>query len=318
MPRGTVVKADTFHYKWSRSHTPVLHIKPGESVTFQVNEVTSSQVSRKSAADDLANLDAEKFYPLAGPVSVEGARPGDALVVDVIRVKTANWGWSGIVPDLGLLEEFDKPYLWIWNLRDGRYAPFKNGIRVPIKPFCGVYGVAPPEEGYFDVMPPGKHGGNMDIRHLTGGSRLLLPVWVEGGLFSVGDVHAAQGDGEVCVTAIECPGEVTLRFDVMRGEKIVSPHYLVAGDRVGPRGLYCTTGIAPDLWEATKISLRNMIDHLTREYNLTREEAYVLCSVSADLRIHEVVDKPNWVVGTLIPLDNFPPQKRRSKVRLNL
>ena len=158
----------------------------------------------------------------------------------------------------------------------------------------------------------------MDIRHLTGGSRLFLPVWVEGGLFSVGDVHAAQGDGEVCVTAIECPGEVTLRFDVTRGAKIDSPHYLVARDRVGRRGLYGTTGVAPDLWEATKTSVRNMIDHLTREYHLTREEAYVLCSVSADLRIHEVVDKPKWVVGTLIPLDNFPPQKRRKEARKSL
>ena len=134
-------------------------------------------------------------------------------------------------------------------------------------------------------------------------------------MFSVGDVHAAQGDGEVCVTAIECPGEVTLRFGLAKGAKLYSPHYLVAGDRVGRRGLYGTTGIASDLWDAAKASVRNMIDHLTRKYRLTREEAYVLCSVSADLRIHEVVDKPNWVVGTLIPLDNFPPERGRGKAR---
>jgi|SRR5208283_1218176 acetamidase/formamidase len=309
MAKGNVVKSDTFHYKWSRDHKPVLHVKPGEKVTFQVNEVTSWQITKDSRPDDLTKTDGEKFYPLAGPVSIDGAKPGDALVVDVIDVKTADWGWTGIIPGLGLLEEFDKPYLYIWDLKNEKSMLFKKGIEVPIRPFCGVNGVAPAERGYFDVMPPGPHGGNMDNRHLTAGSRIFLPVFVEGGLFSVGDVHAAQGDGEVCVTAVECPGEVTLGFDLAKGMGLRSPHYLVASDERQPGGLYGTTGIASDLWEATKLSVRNMLDHLTSTYGLTPEEAYVLCSVCADLRIHEVVDRPNWVVGTVIPLDIFPTRR---------
>ena len=306
MPRGNVIRRDTFHYKWSKDHKPLLHVKPGDRVTFEVNEVTSWQITKDSRPDDLAGIDVEKFYPLAGPVSIDGAKPGDALIVDVVDVKTADWGWSGIIPGFGLLDEFDKPYLHIWDLENGRNASFTKGIKVPIRPFCGVHGVAPAHEGYFDVMPLGPHGGNMDNRHLVAGSRIFLPVFAKGGLFSVGDVHAAQGDGEVCVTAIECPGEVTLRFDLSRGMNLRSPHYLIASDERRRGGLYGTTGIANDLWEATKLSVRNMIDHLTSTYGLTREEAYVLCSVSADLRIHEVVDRPNWVVGTLVPLSIFP------------
>jgi acetamidase/formamidase len=311
MPRSEVVGGDSFHYKWSRSHKPALSIRPGARVRFKVNEVTSWQISKHSKAEDLVSLDNNKLYPLAGPIAIEGAKPGDALVVNIIDVKTADWGWSAIIPGLGLLEEFNRPYLKIWELTNPDYSTFKHGIRVPLRPFCGVYGVAPPEEGLFDVMPPGKHGGNMDIRHLSKGSKLLLPVWVDDALFSVGDLHAAQGDGEVCVTAIECPGEVTLGFDLMRQAKIESPRYLVREENARGTRYYGTTGAAADLMEATKRSVRNMIDFLVAEYALSREEAYVLCSVAADLRIHEIVDKPNWVVGTLIPLAVFGSKRMR-------
>jgi len=290
-----------------------LNVKPGDKVTFEINEVMTWQITKKSTASDLGKIDHERGYPLAGPVYVEGARPGDALVVDILSVKTADWGWSGILPNLGLLEEFNKPYLWIWNLRNRRFAPFKSGIRVPLRPFCGVYGVAPPEDGYFEVMPPGKHGGNMDVRHLGAGSRVTIPVWVDGALFSTCDVHASQGDGEVCVTAIECPGEATLRFDLEKGANIRAPQFWIRGDPRPKRGYYGTMGIAPDLMEASKASVRNMIDLLRTHYDLTPEEAYVLCSVAADLRVHEVVDRPNWVVGTTISLDLFPG--KRSKHR---
>jgi len=275
-------------------------------VTFQVNEVTSSQITEKSKTDVISKLDWNKLYPLAGPVEILGARPGDALVVDVMDVTPAKWGWSAIMPGSGLLEEFDKPYLYIWDLHGRTRAPFKNGISIPLRPFCGVYGVAPREPGYLETMPPGSHGGNMDNRHLTAGSRLILPIWTEGALFSLGDLHAAQGDGEVCVTAVECPGEATIRFDVRKNLRLSSPQYVVPDNGKSERGFYGTTGISPDLWEAAKQSVRQMIKHLCKEYHLTKEDAYILCSVAADLRIHEIVDKPNWVVGTMIPLDLFP------------
>jgi len=306
VPSHSRIGRDTFHYKWNKLLKPALSISDGDTVTFEINDVATWQLTQDSRSVDLNHVDASKLYPLAGPVFVEGAKPGDALVVETVRVRVADFGWSAIIPGLGLLEEFRKPYLYKWSLTNKRFANFEDGIRIPIRPFCGVLGVAPPEKGSFEVMPPGKHGGNLDIRHLTVGSRIKIPVWVGGALFSVGDVHAAMGDGEVCVCAIECAGEATLGFTLEHKSKIRWPQYFAQGDTKPKKGYYATTGIAPDLMVATKESVRNMLDHLTQGYGLTREEAYVLCSVAADVRVHEVVDQPNWVVGTLISLDIFP------------
>ena len=306
---------DTFHYLWNKRYKPVLHVKPGDRVKFEVNEVASWQITKESKKSDLANLDEKKLYPLSGPVFIEGASPGDALLISIERVKTADWGWTAIIPGLGLLPEFKSPYLWIWDLSSGKKrANFVHGVSVPLAPFCGVMGVAPREEGEYNVMPPGRHGGNMDIRHLTEGSKLVLPVWNKGALFSVGDMHAAQGDGEVCVTAIECPGEVTLRFDLMKGVRIQSPRYFTHSKEPRDESRFVTTGISPDLMDASRQAVRNMIEHLSKEHNLRPEEAYVLCSVAADLRIHEIVDSPNWVVGLGMPLRVFASQDVRKSI----
>ena len=247
-------------------------------------------------------MDESKLYPLAGPVYIEGAEPGDALVVNVESVKPASWGWTGVMPGLGLLEEFATPELFVWNLRGPRkYASFVKRLQIPINPFCGVLGVAPPEDGYFDVMPPGKHGGNMDIRHLTAGSKVLIPVWTKGALFSTCDVHAAQGDGEVCVTAIECPGDVTLTFDSEKERKPRDAPVLFKATVRPSTGYFGTTGISPDLMVATKQALRNMISFLEKNLGISREHAYMLCSVAGELRTHEIVDRPNWVVGMMMP-----------------
>jgi len=294
--RSHLVTKDSYHYLWSKNHPAVLEIDPGDRVRFQVREVTSSQLTKKSTRGDVAKLDSSKFYPLAGPVHIKGARVGDALAIDVLKVETAGWGWSAIVPGLVPLEEFTEPYLWMWKLTRKNSVKFKNGLRVSCRPFCGVMGVVPASEGFTESMPPGNHGGNMDIRHLTAGSRLLLPVWVDGGLFSVGDIHAAQGDGEVCVTAIECPGEVTLRLNLIKGAQLDAPRYFTSQERTTEKS-YVTTGISTDLMDACKQAIRRMIKDLTKYASLSREEAYIFCSVAGDLRIHEIVDKPNWVVG---------------------
>jgi acetamidase/formamidase len=295
-PRSHVVSDASYHYLWSKNHQPVLEVDSGDRVTFHVREVTSSQLSKTSTSADAAKLDDSKFYPLAGPVRVRNAQVGDALAVDILRVETANWGWSAIVPGLGALDEFTESYLHIWRLGKGPWINFKNGLRVRHRPFCGVMGVAPATEGYTESMPPGNHGGNLDTRHLTAGSRLLLPVWVDGGLFSVADMHAAQGDGEVCVTAIECPGKVTVRLSVVKGAQLDAPRYITGPERSTERH-YVTTGISPDLMESCRLAIRRMITALTKHAGLSREEAYIFCSVAGDLRIHEIVDKPNWVVG---------------------
>ena len=306
MPRRHSVGRETFHYLWSRGHKPALTIAPGDEVSFGINEVSSWQITRESTVETLKSFDGSKLYPLAGPVYVEGAEPGDTLTVEVLDVKNDDFGWSAILPDFGLLDEFKDPYLYKWELNNDRYAQFLKGIRVPIRPFCGVMGVAPPEEGSFEAMPPGRHGGNMDIKHLTVGSTVELPVWVPGALFSTGDLHAAMGDGEVCVSAIECPGNAKFRFGLRKKTGLAWPRYTSRGEPQPKKGFHATTGIGPDLWEASKGAVRGMLEYLTKTYGLSREDAYVLCSVAADLRVHEVVDKPNWVVGATIPLDIFP------------
>jgi acetamidase/formamidase len=315
MPRSNVIKKETFHYKWGKTHQPVLNIKPGDRVHFEVNEVSSWQITKKSTAEDLAKMDETKLYPMAGPVYVEGAEPGDALIVHVEAVRPADWGWTAIFPGLGVLEEFSSPDLYIWKLHQRRFTHFVRGIRVPMNPFCGVLGVAPAEDGFFEVMPPGKHGGNMDIRHLTAGSTVWIPVWNKGALFSTSDVHAAQGDGEVCVSAIECPGEVTITFDLKKQARLRSPRYF-SKPLFGPNtGYFGTTGISPDLMEATKDAIREMISFLEENLQLTRGQAYMLCSVSGELRIHEIVDRPNWVVGMMMPRDLIKEEERKREPR---
>jgi len=148
----------------------------------------------------------------------------------------------------------------------------------------------------------------MDVKQLTAGSTLFLPVCVDGALFSTGDGHAAQGDGEVCITAIETQMTATLRFTVRRDFRLEEPEFQTGGPiaartNVGPH--YATTGIAPDLMAATKKAVRAMIGYLVRAHGLRREEAYALCSVAVDLKISEVVDAPNWVVSAFLPLSIF-------------
>jgi acetamidase/formamidase len=289
-----------FHYKWSKSHKPVLHARPGDKVKLEIHNTSSDQISEKTKSEDIPYLDTSKFYPLTGPIFVEGAKKGDTLIVRVLGIKTVNWGISVIMPGYGLLEEFNRPFIWHWNLRNRTFTPFKNGIRVPLRPFCGVMGVAPAEAGFFEVMPPSMNGGNLDIKHLTVGSELRLPVLADGALFSAGDMHAAQGDGEVCVSAIETHGALTVEFGLVKGKTVRGPQYYSRPETQPRGGYFATTGIAPDLMSAAKEAVRSMVEELVARRDLTPDEAYVLCSVAADLRIHEVVDRPNWVVGAMI------------------
>ena len=298
------------HYAWDNSLDPALEVAPGCSVEFEVVEATGGQLGRTSRVEDVARLDFTRVNPVTGPVFVQGARPGDVLVVEILEFGVSDWGWSAIIPGFGLLaEEYPDPFLKIWEF-DGstRSAPFNALIDIPIHPFPGTVGVAPAEAGAHSVVPPRNCGGNMDIRHLTAGTTLLLPIQVEGALFSIGDTHAAQGDGEVCGTAIESPMRVALRFDVRQDFSIDAPQYLIPGPLLtgcDPKGYYVTTGIDDDLMEAARKSVRAMIVHLSDGYGLSREEAYVLASVAVDLKISEVVDAPNWVVSAFLPQSIF-------------
>ena len=300
------------HRVWDNSLDPVLTIEPGDVVRFECRDATDRQLDVESTDADVHDLSFDPVHPLTGPVAVEGAEPGDVLEVELLDLQHKGWGYNAFFPgemELGLLpEDFEDPGLFVWDL-EGDVGHFVNGIEIPLDPFPGVIGVAPGEEGDHDTLPPRSAGGNMDIKHLTAGSTLYLPVEVEGALFSTGDCHAAQGDGEVCVTGVEAPMFVTARFHLRSDMDIEQPQFETSGPFT-PTGhdepMYGTTGIAPDLMEATKLAVRHMIEHLHEERGLTRSEAYILASAIVDLKINEVVDAPNWTVSAYLPESIFP------------
>ncbi|HEV2249057.1 MAG TPA: acetamidase/formamidase family protein [Candidatus Limnocylindria bacterium] len=293
---------ETVHYAWDNAIAPRLEIDEGETVRVVCRDAFDGAYSRDSTA---VVKRVAKGHPLTGPVAIRGAQPGDVLQVDVLDLVPGGFGVTTFVPDRGLLAgDFPEPYLKVWDLR-GTTAQLRPGVRVPLAPFLGVMGVALAEPGEHSTIPPRAAGGNMDIKQLTRGSTLYLPIAVPGALFSCGDGHAAQGDGEVCITAIETTMTATLRFTVRRDLRIVGPEFETASAGALPGRHHVTTGVAPDLMDATKAAVRAMISHLVTVCGLTREEAYVLCSVAADLKISEVVDAPNWVVSAFLPLSLF-------------
>ena len=254
----------------------------------------------------MAKLDFTHVNPVSGPVFVKGAQPGDVLAVDLLEFRPQSWGWTALIPGFGLLaDEYPEPWLRISEVdpETGRVR-FSEQVTLPYRPFPGTLGVAPPEPGTHSIVPPSRFGGNMDTKHLNPGVTLYLPVGVEGALFSLGDTHAAQGDGEVCGTAIETAMEVVLRLSVRKDMRIEAPQYDVPPGLVGAHeqsGYHVCTGVGPDLMEATRDAVRATIAYLGDRHGLDREEAYALASVACDLRIHEVVDAPNWVVGSFVP-----------------
>lgn len=299
------------HTTWDNALAPAITLSPGDIVHCWTQEVSNGQVTPGCGPDALVHSGDDDAYPLAGPIAVEGAEPGDALEVEILTLQPDAWGWTGIMPDSGLLaDDFTKPYIRHWDLSNGRGTRLGDEIEIPLQPFCGTMGVAPAQSGVHPVMPPGDFGGNMDIRHLNEGSILLLPVQVAGALFSAGDCHAVQGDGEVCVTGIECPMSFSLRFGLRKGVRLPSPQFIIRhapASSHDQHGYFATTGVGPDLMENARNAVRRMIDWLTREHRLTPEDAYILCSVAGDLKISEIVDRPNWIVSFYMPLGIFHP-----------
>ncbi len=295
------------HLSWDNARPPAVTIAPGDTVAFDEIDAMSGQINPQSTAEDIANVDFGLVNPIAGPVYVDGAEPGDTLKVTLLAFEPSGWAWTGIVPDFGLLaEDFPKAAIHIWRYDRSFATPsaFGSWARVPLKPFCGTIGVAHAEAGSFSTIPPYATGGNMDIRDLTLGVDLYLPVRVKGALFSIGDPHAAQGDGEVCGTAIETPMGVTARLDLIKGEHRRFPRFVTrqpVSRHLDAEGYEVTLGIAPDLMVAAKTAVREMIDLLGKLHKMSAENAYMLCSVCGDLRISEIVDRPNWVVSFYLP-----------------
>jgi len=297
------------HNVWDNSIAPRIHIKPGDTVVFETVEASVNQISPKSTNEDIGRLDFGRVNAVTGPVFVDGAEPGDGLEVELLGFKHKGWGWNAVIPHFGLLaDEFPNPYLHIYKLGP-RHAEFRKDILIPFEPFCGEMGVAPRQAGSLDAIPPRENGGNLDTRHLGVGTKIMFPVWVPGALFSLGDAHSAQGDGEINGTGIESNMTVTARFGLVKGAHLKEMRFITAPRKkltvTDTGGYYVTTAQGPDLFKNAQQAVRYMLDHLVSAYDLTREQAYCLCGVAVDLKISQIVDAPNFMVSAYLPLSIF-------------
>lgn len=300
------------HFGWDNSIAPVQHAEPGSTILFHCHDSSAGQLGPNSTVDDVAALDFSKINPVSGPIYVAGAQPGDVLKVTIDSFVPqardgAGFGWTANIPGFGLLaDQFTDPALHIWKFDPATMAPamFGKEGQVPLKPFAGTIGNAMGEPGLHSVVPPRRVGGNLDIRDLSAGTTLYLPVEVAGALFSVGDTHAAQGDGEVCGTAIESPMDVVLTLDLVKNTSLKFPRFTTPGpvtNHLDAKGYEVTTGIGPDLMAAARDAVAGMVDHLCATRQMAAVDAYMLVSTCGDLRISEIVDQPNWIVSFYFP-----------------
>ena len=351
------------HNRWHPDIPPAVEVEPGEEVVMQTRNAFDGEVTPSSSAADVGNVNLRLVHPLTGPVYVQGAEPGDLLEVNILNIEPAQFGFTTIIPGFGFLRDvFLEPYVVHWNIQDG-YAESAElpGVRVPGAPFMGTIGVAPSRQLRQEILlreeelrrrggavlgpepidavpsveplaseglrtvPPREHGGNMDIKQLVAGTRLLLPVFTEGAIFSAGDAHYAQGDSECCGTAIEMDCTFHVSFQVLKGEAarrnlrfpvFERDDYFASPEMAAPRRFLASTGMcidaegvneSEDTTLAARNALLNMIQ-LLMERGWSREQAYCICSVAVDLKISQMVDVPNFIVSAFLPLDIFTGQ----------
>ena len=289
------------HNRWSSTIPPQLTVPSGAVVEVFTKEASDGQITEATTAEDLANVNFDLIHALTGPIYVEGASPGDILAVTLHEIEVQGWGWAGIFPGFGFLaDEITGPWIRGFPMEPGATeVAFNDDITIPLAPFAGVMGVAPDTDSMLVTIPPRTNGGNMDNRHMIAGTTVYFPVQVEGALFSIGDAHAAQGDGEVSGSAIETPVRIVFEVEVMENTRgMVEPQY-------ESDDFYAVTGFATTIDEAARKATRYMIDYLVAEHGLTREEAYVLCSIAGDMKISETVDVPHMLVSMHMPKGIF-------------
>jgi formamidase len=352
---------ETGHNRWHPDIPPLVRCDPGDEVILQTRDALDGQIGRDATAETVGACNLNVVHPLTGPVYVNGAERGDLLEVEILEVEPHGFGFTVNVPGFGFLrDEFPDPYIAKWAIADG-WATSEDlpGVRVPGHPFMGTIGLSPDrellertaarEQAALDrggmvlppdptdavpsdpaiaatalrTVPPRETAGNVDIKQLGAGTRLLIPVYAEGGLFSAGDAHFAQGDCETCGTAIEMRSTLRVRFAVHKGMaaergirdlQFSREDYHLAPEFAAPRRFFATTGLSvtrdgenrpEDLTLAARNALLNMIDHLVQHGGWTRQQAYAICSVAVDLKVSELVDVPNFVVSAFLPLDIF-------------
>jgi formamidase len=351
---------DTGHNRWHPDIPPVVHCEPGDEVVLETRDAFDGQMGPGATLETVAAPNLDVVHPLTGPVYVDGAESGDLLEVEILHVEPDRYGYTVQVPGFGFLrDEFPEPFKVNWDIADG-WATSTDlpGIRLPGSPFMGTIGLTPGpallaataarEQALLDrggfvlppstasavpdsshiaaealrTIPPREQAGNVDIKQLGAGSRLLIPVDAPGGLFSAGDAHFAQGDCETCGTAIEMRATLRVRFGLHKGEaaekgirdlRFIREDYYLPPEYAAPRRFYATTGIsvtrdgenrAEDATLAARNALLNMIDHLG-ERGWNRQQAYAICSVAVDLKISQLVDVPNMLVSAFLPEDIF-------------
>ena len=299
------------HDRWNRDLPPQLEVNPGDVVKFDCFDSSGGQLDKNSTVADFLKIDRNKIHTLTGPVAIKGAKPGDTLRIDIINIQLRGWGWTSITPGLGFLaDRFPDPFLFIWQFDEESTDALSPAV-VPLRPFCGIMGVAPAAPGELRTRPPGEFGGNMDVKDLIAGSTLYLPVFNQGALFSLGDVHAAQGDGEICINGIECPALVTVRFTLLKETRLAAPMVETTQRNRASSGEWIMVESDKDPLAAARRAVNRMIDFLVKNWQFSPEHAYLLCSVAMDLRIHQVVNAPLITVGaslskSLLPLLKTP------------
>lgn len=346
------------HNRWHPDIAPVARCHSGDTVIIETRCALDGQVGPETTIADMEKMDLSVIHPMTGPVYVEGAEPGDVLEVEILDITPADFGYTNQSPGFGFLRDlFPERFLVKWDLRDG-YATSAQlpGIRLPADPFMGIVGVAPDmallekararetaaiERGEFAYPPvdaegaipaelgetglrtgpPRENGGNIDIRQTGAGARLFFPVFVPGALFSAGDAHYAQGDGEVCGQGIEMQATLKARLVLHKKGSLKGNHRqlrftFTEPPRATAREFMATTGYSIDddgvnvsesINLAARQALIEMIDYLgTRGYS--PQQAYAICSVAVNLHISEVVDVPNAIVTAVLPLDIFSDQ----------
>jgi acetamidase/formamidase len=293
-------------HRWNNAHPPRLTVEPGDTVTFQCADSSGWQVQPEwTAADFAARFDALKVHALTGPVAIAGAMPGDMLEIQIEAYRHHGWAWTSLIPGLGLLaEDFAEPHLFIWKLEGGQTRSFP-GVTLDLHPFAGIIGVQRAEVGEFRTRAPGAYGGNLDVRHLTAGTTLFLPVFTPGAGVLTGDCHAAQGDGEVCINGMEAPMDVTLTFRLHKNRALAGPYATFPGVFAPPR--YATKRwhlfieSDSDAREACKRAVRRAIAFIVDRLGVTPAMAYTLCSVVLDLKVSQLVNVPTTTITAYLP-----------------
>ena len=296
---------DTVHYAWDRDLAPALTLDGSGTVELDLLDSGAGQFDASSTHASLASLDLGRVNPVTGPIVVRGAEPGDALLVRVRELSTASWGWSANIPGFGLLaEDFPDPVL-VHSRIGEKDIELDFGPVLPALPMIGTLGLALPEPGPHPLLPPSRHGGNMDIRQLGAGASVLLPVGVSGALLSLGDGHAAMGDGEICGTGIETAARAVIEVEVVKNRALSAPILETPAAARRSGAALVTTGVGPDLLTAAKDAARSLVDETVRRTGLSAVHAYILASLTADLIVSEIVDLPNYVVSLHLPLDRL-------------